>query len=295
MRRNIAYTLVAFLLLGYTGLGQNTNWSTTQYIGIGTTNPLDKLHVHDGGIRFSSSGNDGVTLSTLNAYGYNYYSVTANTPGNGIVSLFNPSNTATGNQYVFQFNTTRGSALMLAGVDADRQHVISTTNDITNGHPWDLVFRAVPDNVNWNTSAYNSLVVKAGAPSNMLYLSSSGNIGIGTTTPAEKLSVNGTIKTKKVTVTLNNWPDYVFLPSYKLPSLKKIEAYIKQNKHLPGIPSAQQVETEGLDLGSNQAALLKKIEELTLYVLQQSKKLEGQQNRLRVLEAKLSRNKRIFK
>lgn len=60
------------------------------------------------------------------------------------------------------------------------------------------------------------------------------------------------------------WPDYVFSKQYQLPSLTEVENYINQNSHLPGIPAAAEVEKKGLDVASNQAALLKKIEELTL-------------------------------
>jgi hypothetical protein len=103
---------------------------------------------------------------------------------------------------------------------------------------------------------------------------SSGNVGIGTTNPQAKLAVNGDIFSKKVKVTQTGWSDYVFEEGYKLPSLAEVEKYIQQNKHLPDVPSAAVVEKDGLDLGDNQAVLLKKIEELTLYMIEMNKKLE---------------------
>ena len=112
-------------------------------------------------------------------------------------------------------------------------------------------------------------------------ITSGGNLGIGTASPAEKLSVNGNIVTKKVKVTQTGWADYVFHPTYKLPPLKEVESYIKQHQHLPDIPSAKEVEENGLDLGSNQAALLKKIEELTLYVIEQNKRIEQLEKKIR--------------
>ena len=102
----------------------------------------------------------------------------------------------------------------------------------------------------------------------------SGNVGIGTASPSEKLAVNGNIVSKKVRVTQTGWADYVFHPSYQLPLLSEVEVYIKKHQHLPEIPSAKEVEKNGLDLGANQAALLKKIEELTLYVIEQNKRIE---------------------
>ncbi|MBN9297727.1 MAG: hypothetical protein J0I41_11975 [Filimonas sp.] len=94
-----------------------------------------------------------------------------------------------------------------------------------------------------------------------------GNVGIGTFNPTEKLSVDGNIRSRKVIVTQTGWSDYVFDPSYKLPSLDSVAAFVQENKHLPEVPSAATVIKEGLDVGEMQKLLLQKIEELTLYVI----------------------------
>jgi hypothetical protein len=101
------------------------------------------------------------------------------------------------------------------------------------------------------------------------------------------LSVAGTITSKQVVVTQTGWPDFVFKPTYPLMPLKKVEQYIKLNRHLPGITSASEVEKKGLDLGSSQAELLKKIEELTLYLIDQEKKNKDQECRIKALEEKV--------
>jgi hypothetical protein len=111
-----------------------------------------------------------------------------------------------------------------------------------------------------------------------------GNVGVGTATPTEKLSVNGNIRSKKIIVSASPWPDYVFDTSYQLAPLQQVEKYIQQNKHLPDVPSAAVVAKDGVDLGDNQAVLLKKIEELTLYIIEQNKKLEEQGERIKKLE-----------
>jgi len=82
-----------------------------------------------------------------------------------------------------------------------------------------------------------------------------------------QLHSNGVLKTKGVQVTLANWPDYVFADDYKLMPLHEVRQYIKENSRLPNIPSAQEVEEEGVELGEMQSKLLLKIEELTLYIL----------------------------
>ena len=104
-----------------------------------------------------------------------------------------------------------------------------------------------------------------------------GNVGIGTTNPLEKLSVNGTVLAKKVKVSVesSDWPDYVFDKKYKLPSLNELEKFIQRNKHLPGIISAKEIEKNGLNVGDNQALLLKKIEELTLLMIRLDKKVNA--------------------
>ena len=110
--------------------------------------------------------------------------------------------------------------------------------------------------------------------------SANGNVGIGVLNPREKLSVNGNIRSKEVKVEAVNWPDYVFEEDYKITSLENLEKYIKANKHLPEIPTAREVETNGLELGEMNRALLKKVEELTLYLIEQNKTLFEQQKLL---------------
>jgi hypothetical protein len=110
-------------------------------------------------------------------------------------------------------------------------------------------------------------------------LTTTGNVGIGTTdTKGYTLAVNGNAIFTKIKVKqYGNWPDYVFDSSYRMRPLPEIEQYIQQHHHLPELPSAEEVEKSGLDLGENQATMLKKIEELTLYAIEQNKNQLKQQ------------------
>jgi hypothetical protein len=114
---------------------------------------------------------------------------------------------------------------------------------------------------------------------------SDGNVGIGTTAPDAKLTVKGNIHTNEVKVDLLGAvaPDYVFEPTYDLKPLTEIETYIKENKHLPEVPSAKEMEKNGVQLGEMNMLLLKKVEELTLYSIEQNKKLNEQQELIQEL------------
>ena len=104
---------------------------------------------------------------------------------------------------------------------------------------------------------------------NLYYMD--GNVGIGTDTPKEKLSVNGNIRAHQIKVETTNWPDYVFKDDYKLSSLEDTEKFIQANGHLPQVPKAETVEKEGYSLNEMDKILLKKIEELTLHLIRLDK------------------------
>lgn len=115
----------------------------------------------------------------------------------------------------------------------------------------------------------------------------SGDLRIGTTSAATGylLSVNGKIACEEVLVQdMGSWPDYVFKPDYKLRSLEELEASIQENGHLPGIPSASEVESKGLNIGEMQKNVVEKVEELTLYTIEQNKMLKELKNEIELLK-----------
>ena len=106
-----------------------------------------------------------------------------------------------------------------------------------------------------------------------------GHIGIGTTQPDSKLTVRGKIHAEEVKVDLSvPGPDYVFNSDYNLTSLPEIEKFISLNKHLPEIPSAKEMEKDGIRIGEMQMKLLQKIEELTLHLIEKEKELQAERS-----------------
>lgn len=175
-----------------------------------------------------------------------------------------------------------------------------------NKHDWEiysksggsLIFRGGGDGV--GTSLTDRFLI-----------TTDGNVGIGTTdTFGRKLAVNGNAAFKdevdasefRVYAPGSNsigdagtsplWPDYVFEKDYNLLTLKEVEKHIKEKKHLPNVPSAKEVEEKGsFSLGEMNKKLLEKVEELTLYLIDQNKKLEKQEKRIKALEDKLASKK----
>lgn len=138
-------------------------------------------------------------------------------------------------------------------------------SDFIDTDPTDPTDPPTPGTSLWSQSTVNT--------SDIFY--TTGNVGIGTTPQsAYKLAVNGVIHTKEVLVNEIGWADYVFFKNYKLPTLEEVEQHIQDKGHLINIPSAAEVEANGIELGEMNKLLLEKIEELTLYVIQQEKRIK---------------------
>ncbi|MBK8821009.1 MAG: hypothetical protein IPN49_18715 [Saprospiraceae bacterium] len=118
-----------------------------------------------------------------------------------------------------------------------------------------------------------------------------GAVAIGDNTPKKAvgylLSVDGKIAAEEVLVDLDvDWPDYVFKNNYDLKSLEEVKNFIQEKGHLPNVPSAKEVENNGILLGNMNKVLLEKIEELTLYILQQEERMKNYELRIAKLEEK---------
>ncbi|WP_158800258.1 hypothetical protein [Pedobacter sp. L105] len=163
--------------------------------------------------------------------------------------------------------------LQLYGLDADPHAWMGLGTDMDGGPYEHSIYFSTPP-VGYTTGRltigdYNGSVYNV-----RMTVLSNGNVGIGTRVPNDKLSVYGNIRAMEVKVETANWPDYVFYQSYKLSTVSELETFIKKYKHLPEIPTAEEIETDGIKLGEMNTKLLKKIEELTLIVIEQNKRLE---------------------
>jgi uncharacterized protein YaiE (UPF0345 family) len=178
-------------------------------------------------------------------------------------------------------------------VESDALYAASVAAQITATHTsrWQTAFgwgHHATNGYMTGTASSNSFVRKTGdsvglvagglvVGTSQLVVLANGNVGIGTANPTNQLAVNGSIKAREVIVTANNWPDYVFDPAYRLAPLRDVQAFIAENGHLPGVPSAAKVAQDGVPLGELGATLLRKIEELTLHQIA----LEQENARLR--------------
>lgn len=123
-----------------------------------------------------------------------------------------------------------------------------------------------------------------------MIMTANGNLGIGTNRPAEKLVVKGKIIAEEIKVQAVNWPDYVFKSDYKLTSLAQTEIFIQENGHLPEVPSAKQIEEEGLSVGEMNKLMMKKIEELTLHLIEKEKEIKELKTNQEAIFLELSKN-----
>lgn len=130
--------------------------------------------------------------------------------------------------------------------------------------------------VYWSKSGGQGLALDETSAAGDEIFIKNGNVAIGSHNVSHKLTVNGTIRAKEIIVN-TNWADFVFEDDYRLIPLSEVETFIRKNKHLPGMPSADQVKRKGVGLAEANTLLLQKVEELTLHVINLEKKVNALQ------------------
>lgn len=298
-------SFIGFLFCAYTSIAQDWSGQTIRFLKDDGSSGSDHTYfkrydeIHDRvkfrlnlGDEYTSdfqigyhhyNGSGWYTTFSLDGYGNGYFK------GNLGLGVSNPGNYklyVNGNTFINGSQTFRkvayngnkslthlsfpvhsdGFYIMTQQLSSDKMEVVFKLRDNTTGDALRIWF----DDYRGENYDRNPFIVYG---DRVLLASDGGNVGIGTTTPDYKLDVLGTIRAKEVKVA-TGWSDFVFEPDYKLKSLDQVEDFIKENGHLPDIPSAEEVEENGISLGAMDAKLLQKIEELTLYVIELKKENE---------------------
>jgi hypothetical protein len=289
--------------------GERLTVATNGNVGVGLTNPAAKLDVRGQAIASSVYGS-GWIAGLLDADVVSGTARVAATSGNGVGRP--PLSFVVGDVERIRIQPNGNIGIGTSNPGANRLQIAGAvgTNDYTLSAQHNMQLRIVNGLGSQNSRALElglldngtSIIQsnECGVGYNALSLNPvAGNVGIGTTSPTHKLSVNGTVRAREVIVDNTNWSDYVFADDYKLQSLAHVEAQIKTNRHLPGVPSAREVAEKGISVGDMQAILLAKIEELTLHQIAQEKeqvaqraKLESQAAKIALLEAENAQLKR---
>lgn len=280
-------------------------------IGLGTTAPTNKLHV------LTTNSNDGIQINQTGGTASVLWLKNTSAGGRtfGIFSTAN-GNSLEGPGNFHIYDQTAGKMVLFikgsndfVGINDITPLAQLTVNgwalfSNTNGNPASAALirgnstvsgPTTPDFTWWNndqTGLFHPAPDVMGFTTmgaERMRISSNGCVGIGTIAPdpAYLLSVNGKIRAKELKVE-TGWSDFVFEKNYKLPSLKEVEQFIDANGHLPEIPSAKEVENNGIDVGKMESKLLQKIEELTLYIIEMKKESEAQKLKITTMEIELN-------
>jgi len=260
-------------------------------VGMGTSVPLASLHL-------ATSGTPGIVLDQTNTgyswrmsgtdqgfflndgfTGFTPFGIAAGAPNNSVIvspsgNVGLKTSSPQGNLHIFG----------LAGQDTFN----GIGPDPTNGPGFNFgyagssfgrgagFFNVRPDA---SATGINPALYFATVNAVRMVVTNAGRVGIGTNTPTQQLDVTGNIRASGTFISNNttlNVPDYVFEPEYQLMPLTQLATYIEKEKHLPEIPSGQDLKAQGVDLGAMQMQLLKKVEELTLYTIAQERTITAQ-------------------
>jgi hypothetical protein len=257
---------------------------TNGNVGIGVSSPTDKLHIN-GNLRFSGSARKLIVGTEGSVQDYLLLQdVGSGSPALQWVQDGSPKLTidgVTGNVGIGTSSPANKLSVSGGAITLDDDQ------PLRGGGRWLISGNQTAVTVGTANPGINLRFMSGADNPRVLVDAASGNVGIGTLSPNEKLTVNGTIYGKEVKVDLSvPGPDYVFNHDYRLPALSEIETFIASNGHLPEVPSATELQNNGIELGEMNMILLKKVEELTLHLIEKEKEISALESRVQLLENK---------
>lgn len=242
--------------------------TTVSTIGFKGSNSLTQYNV-----RVGADGND------FTAYTANAERMRINSSGNVGIGTANP---------LAKLEVYNGNILVRNAANVDNESTIMIAHSIkyADRDTFGTSLRTITQSSGTNAYGMQFFTQESylTGQTEKLRILGNGNVGIGVMSPTNKLDVNGTIHSKEVKVDMSGWSDFVFKKEYKLPSLQQVEKYIAEKGHLENIPNQEEVIKNGINLGEMDAKLLQKIEELTLYSIQQQKEIEVLKSKLSLLD-----------
>lgn len=289
------------LRTGTTGNKDHVSLKPEGKIGFYTNYPATRMHLYNGTFRIGN-GDEGVDYTDYSEHsidfnndGWNYIS-NRGTNGSLVFQSFNGTATPTINLFLMK------NGKVGVGTTTPESEMHLETGKFQIGTVASLDYSQLSNNElqfykgGWSyitsEDVNGSIVMRtktATSYNNNLFLMHNGNVGINTTTPEHHLDVAGTIRSCEILVNDDQgWCDYVFLEDYDLATLEEVENYIAINGHLENIPPATEIENNGIPLGDMTVRMMEKIEELTLYLIEQNKVIAEQSKKLEALESKLN-------
>ncbi len=252
------------------GIGANPNYDSKMYV---YNYNKDNRAIYLYSYKSSSSSLYGLYSSATNRTGdvYGIYSTVSGATDKKWAGYFN------GGDVEINGGSLKTSNNFFLGA-GNNQFVFHTQYWLPNDPPKIFIAPKISNTNEWDWSKQIILNHEGSI------LISGGKLGVGTTqVPSDyKLAVAGKIIAEEVVISQHgSWPDFVFKSDYRLRPLHELEQFVRTNSHLPGIPSANEVEENGLSMGEMQNLLLQKVEELTLYIIEQDKKIKSLEKRLK--------------
>jgi len=247
----------------YTSNGDVIMTAGSGQVGIGVDDPKEKLHVN-GAIR-GNGANGQVTLKGDSGYvtiGASSLAMEFKTDKN--MFFFNKPISGNGSYGALQIKTSTGQ-LEFGPMDSGYARFKTS---LASYHFDKEILLGIG-----LLSSPTKLTFRTNYTTHCMTMSTSGNVGIGTQSPKYKLDVAGTIRANEIIVNTTG-ADFVFADDYPLRPLSEVKAFIQENKHLPEIQSAKEMQENGVGINELQTQLLQKIEELTLYILQQEETIQ---------------------